>query len=265
MEGSKHSLVLHWNTKTIKKASVVMLLLHPFPYDARAWDLVLPELADLPVVCPDMPGCGLSRLWEDTRFEPVADDLVAELQRQGVEKVVAVGCSMGGYLALALAERHPQFLAGLALVDTKAGGEPAENLENREAVACRAEAEGARFLADTCREMVGKTAAEAFPEIIRKCQSQLAAIRPAGVAWCSRAIAARPDRLQVVANFSKPLYLIRGGEDTVSTAADYQLMQDANAAARLVMLEKSGHLPMFATPVQLGEVLQELWAEVNAF
>lgn len=50
-----------------------------------------------------------------------ADDVAALLDELGVDRCVVVGHSMGGYVAVTLAARHPERVAGLVLVD---GGLP---------------------------------------------------------------------------------------------------------------------------------------------
>ncbi|HWM74665.1 MAG TPA: alpha/beta hydrolase [Nocardioides sp.] len=50
-----------------------------------------------------------------------ADDLVAVLDATGVDKAVVVGHSMGGFVGLRFAQRHPDRVQGLLLVD---GGPP---------------------------------------------------------------------------------------------------------------------------------------------
>jgi pimeloyl-ACP methyl ester carboxylesterase len=50
-----------------------------------------------------------------------ADDLVAVLDHLGVDRTLVVGHSMGGFVAVVLADRHPERVARLVLVD---GGLP---------------------------------------------------------------------------------------------------------------------------------------------
>jgi 3-oxoadipate enol-lactonase len=54
------------------------------------------------------------------RLEDCADDVVAMADAIGVERVVALGYSMGGAVAQLLGRRHPDRVAGLVLVATAA-------------------------------------------------------------------------------------------------------------------------------------------------
>jgi len=78
-----------------------------------------PQLARHRLLVPDMPGYGRSP-W--TRGEPPAlaehaDRLAAWLQEQEAVPAVVVGHSMGGVVALLLAERHPEAVSLLVDVD----------------------------------------------------------------------------------------------------------------------------------------------------
>lgn len=66
----------------------------------------------------DLRGHGESQ-WSPGRYgsEATADDLSAAVRQLGLEKVVAVGHSMGGIGAIAWAARHPPELVGLVVVD----------------------------------------------------------------------------------------------------------------------------------------------------
>ena len=116
-----------------------LVLLHGFPLDHRMWLDVTDLIAgDRTVLAPDLPGFGSSPTGRDVAgalgadpdiasIDVMADGVAATLRAAGVHRVVAAGLSMGGYVAIALAERHPALVAGLGLVDTKstADDEPA--------------------------------------------------------------------------------------------------------------------------------------------
>jgi pimeloyl-ACP methyl ester carboxylesterase len=78
-----------------------------------------PELAGHHLLVPDLPGYGRSPWCEVAALslEEHVDHLAAWLIRRETGPVVVVGHSMGGVLALLLAERYPQLVAFLVDVD----------------------------------------------------------------------------------------------------------------------------------------------------
>ena len=71
--------------------------------------------AGLRLGCVNRPGYGTSTP-TDSRMSSVADDAVAVLDRLDVDRVGVLGMSVGGAYAAALAARHPDRVAALAVV-----------------------------------------------------------------------------------------------------------------------------------------------------
>lgn len=103
--------------------SRAVLAAHGVTSSHRAWQLVADRLpADTVLVAPDLRGRG------DSGFLPGpygmarhADDCVAALDALGHPEAIVAGHSMGGFVALVLADRHPERVRRLLLVD---GGPP---------------------------------------------------------------------------------------------------------------------------------------------
>ena len=84
--------------------------------------------------------------------ERLADDLAATITAMGETQADVVALSMGGYVALALADRHPEVIRSLALVDTQATADDEAGRSGRRAAAVRVVAEGRAALMDVCTE-----------------------------------------------------------------------------------------------------------------
>lgn len=100
-----------------------VLAIHGITSSHKAWQPLARALPQARVIAPDLRGRGGSRdlpgPWGMARH---ADDLADVLADMGVGPVLPVGHSMGGYVALTLAHRHPGLVAGrVVLVD---GGLP---------------------------------------------------------------------------------------------------------------------------------------------
>jgi pimeloyl-ACP methyl ester carboxylesterase len=100
-----------------------VLAVHGVTSSHQAWQLVAERLsADTLLVAPDLRGRGDSgALPGPYGMARHADDCVAALDALGYADAVVAGHSMGGFVALALADRYPERVRRLVLVD---GGPP---------------------------------------------------------------------------------------------------------------------------------------------
>lgn len=102
-----------------------VLLAHGITASHRSWQLLAERLPGVRLVAPDLRGRGRSHP-ECPADLPAgmaahADDLACVLTHLGVDRTMVVGHSMGGFVALVLADRHPELVSRLILVD---GGLP---------------------------------------------------------------------------------------------------------------------------------------------
>ncbi|MEQ6901638.1 alpha/beta hydrolase [Nocardioides sp. YIM 152588] len=99
------------------------LLVHGVTASHRSWPVVADQLSDLRLIAPDLRGRGRSHPEGEAGMAAHADDLAAVLDHLGIERTVVVGHSMGAFASLVLADRHPDRVSRLVLVD---GGLPLE-------------------------------------------------------------------------------------------------------------------------------------------
>jgi pimeloyl-ACP methyl ester carboxylesterase len=100
-----------------------VLALHGITSTGRAWDAVARELGDRArVLAPDQRGRGdAGDLPGPYGVARHAQDAVELLDREGVERAVVAGHSMGAYVAARMAADHPDRVEAVVLVD---GGLP---------------------------------------------------------------------------------------------------------------------------------------------
>lgn len=111
-----------------------VIFIHGFCETKEMWfPFVEPLAKQYKVVCVDLPGYGESPL-EQTQLslEEVADQLANWFSSEGIEKAVVIGHSLGGYVALALAERHPHLIQGLGLFHSMALADDVESKHKRD-------------------------------------------------------------------------------------------------------------------------------------
>ena len=229
-----------------------VVLLHGFPLDHRMWDDVAALLPDdVTVVAPDLPGLGASPL--DASQPPsvvvAADAVAVTVRAAGFDEIVVAGLSMGGYVALALAERHPELVAGLVLLDTRSTPDGDDARARRLSIADAVLQAGTVDPVRDVSGLVGPTTTSQRPELLARMEAWVAEQSPDGVAWSQRAMAARPDRTGVLAAVPGPAAVVVGDEDglTPPPAAEHMVAQLTDA--HYVLVPGSGHMSAVEVPV----------------
>lgn len=243
-------------------ADLALVLLHAFPADARMWNAVRePLAARVRLITPDQRGLGRTPLPDTDRapsLDDAARDVIALLDRLQLDQVVLGGCSMGGYLTMAVLRHAPERVAGLVLIDTKATADTPEAAANRENVAARAETEGvAGWLAESM--LPNLIAEHATPDIAETVRDLIDSQPPAGVAWAARAMAARPDSTETLAAADVPALVIVGEHDGLTPPDAAEAMVEALPQGELVVVPGAGHLTPIEAPAAVTEAILNWW------
>jgi pimeloyl-ACP methyl ester carboxylesterase len=138
---------------------------------------------------------------------PSIDAWASQLLGEIEGPFVAVGASMGGYTALALARRAPERVAGMALVGSPVAADAAERRAERDELIAQLRSAGvpADFDADVGGE---------------------------DLAVAQEAIRDRPDSTSVAAAFGGPLLVCVGDADDKLSVADAQSIADVGGSPR---------------------------------
>ena len=127
----KNSSVFY--TETGKGSAIV--LLHGFLETCDMWKDFIPELSkNYRIVCIDLLGHGQTDCIGYTHtMDDMADAVFEVLSYLKIKKAKCIGHSMGGYVALALAEKKPQLFEGLCLMNStfEADSEERKSIRNR--------------------------------------------------------------------------------------------------------------------------------------
>lgn len=239
----------------------VVVLLHAFPCDSSMWQAQRAGLAadGWRVVTPDLRGFGASPLGDDDpSLDRMADDVLALLDRLGIDRCVLGGLSMGGYVTMAILRRRPEIVAGVVLADTKAGADAEAGREGRERLAARVLADGRSGPA--LREAVlpallGATTVATRPSVVTRVEGYVDGAAAASVAWAQRAMAGRPDSLPTLAATTVPSLVLWGAEDVLSPRADAEAMLAALPRGTGVELSAVGHLSALEDPAAVTAAL----------
>jgi pimeloyl-ACP methyl ester carboxylesterase len=224
-----------------------VVLLHAFPFDGRMWNQTAAALAKrVQIITPDLRGFGHSDLGSD-RFTiaDLADDVAALLEALSVPTATVGGMSMGGYVALAFAARHPKRLRSLILADTKAAADSPEARQGREATIALVETQGVAAMVD---KQIPRLLSANASDKLRAQVRQLAQQAPAAVIAGIHALRDRPDRTPELGSIKVPTLLVVGTDDVLSPPAEAEDMAARLAQARVVQIPGAGHLSNLENP-----------------
>ena len=137
------------------KGSVVVLI-HGFLENATMWKNVAPEICKRNrVIAIDLLGHGKTDcLGYVHTMELFAETIAVVLKELRIRKCTLIGHSLGGYIALAFAEKHPQKIKGLCLMNATSNEDTAE----RKALRLRAN----KMIANNFTNMVRMSFANLF-------------------------------------------------------------------------------------------------------
>jgi 3-oxoadipate enol-lactonase len=191
------------------------------------------------VIRPDFVGAGRSPADGEISIAAHAADIAAVLDALGTGPAVIVGHSMGTLVARALAARHPERVAGLALL----GPVQPPDAAGREATRARAatiRAEGSAAIADAIvARSLSPATRSARPEIAAFVRELVMRQDPEGYARNNEALAAAADPGPVDPRL--PLLLVAGREDTLSPPSLSEQIAGAHGSADLRVIDGIGH------------------------
>lgn len=241
-----------------------LVLLHAFPLDSRMWDAVVELLPGIPVVRIDAPGFGDSNPREEPGLEAYARDVVVAIREIGADQAVVAGLSMGGYVAMAIAEDTPGVLAGIGLLSTKAAADAEPARAKRHEMAAGAERGETDVALPMLDGLLGGTSRQSRADLVDDVREQLRTAPAAGVAWAQRSMAARPERLAALSALPEglPALVLRGAEDTLMSDGDAAAMADA-LGVEVVEIAAAGHLAALEDPEAVAGALAALHREAS--
>lgn len=183
-------------------------------------------------------------------IDDLTDDVVALLDRLGVESAHFVGLSLGGMTGMRLAVRNPDRVDRLVVLCTGAHLGPSSAWTERAATvraggsAAVAEAVVARWFTPGYLE--------AHPEVKAECEATVAATPAEGYAGCCEVIAAM-DQREDLPSITVPTLAIAGADDPATPPPHLEAIAEAVKDGRLLVVPDAAHLanaqqPAIVTP-----------------
>ncbi|HEY9287036.1 MAG TPA: 3-oxoadipate enol-lactonase [Candidatus Dormibacteraeota bacterium] len=225
----------------------VLVLSHAIGLSIALWDAQVESFSrDFRVLRYDHRGHGGSRVPPGPyRIEDLGGDLVALLDRLGLERVSLCGLSLGGMVGMWFAANAPDRVERLVLCCTAARMPQPEIYTER---AERVRREGLEPIADA---VIARWFTPAFvqshPDEVDAIRRLFVSANPEGYASTCEALAAmdlRPD----LARINAPTLILAGGSDQATPIEQSRLIAERIDGSTLVVLENAAHLANVEQP-----------------
>jgi pimeloyl-ACP methyl ester carboxylesterase len=205
---------------------------------------------------PALWGFGPVTIADHRRHDNVAA-VAAHILATAPPRFALVGLSMGGYIAFAIAREAPERVTRLALLDTSARPDTAEQSERRRGMI--ALAEGGRFseLPDLLFPVFvhrNRQGDEALRAIVRTMAEETG---PQAFVRQQRAIMTRPDCRPLLSSVRCPTLVLVGDGDELTPPVLSEEIAAGIASARLVRVPDCGHLSTLERPEPVNRALVE--------
>jgi pimeloyl-ACP methyl ester carboxylesterase len=237
-----------------------MVLLHGFCEDSNIWQPILPVLADIPLLCIDLPGFGRSGQPNPPSMEAYSAAVLTVLDQTATERCILVGHSMGGYVALEFASRWPERLAGLGLFHSHPFTDNAERKTARKR-GIETVMAGKRdlYVSQLFPNLFTQVFQAQRPDIIQKL-IQAGKQQPAeGIINALQAMLERRDHQQTLTEMACPALFILGREDSLIPVEQGILAALLPNICQIQIFSEVGHMGMWEATVNCAETLNYFW------
>ncbi|MFT3910582.1 MAG: alpha/beta hydrolase [Ferruginibacter sp.] len=243
----------------ITGAGSPVVLIHGFGEDSTVWDNQIAVLKNTyKLIVPDLPGSGRSTLLQKERINLVdhADCVKEILSVENIEQCIMIGHSMGGYIALAFAEKYPGLLTALGLFHSSAYADDAEKIQVRKKAIEFIQKNGAAaFLKTSIPGLFFDQEKSSFDiEMLLQKGNNFS---PEALIQYYEAMIARPDRTELLKNTHLPVLLIIGQHDK---AVPFKLsLEQAKMPghSHIHILRNSAHMGMLEETVDSNKILAD--------
>lgn len=241
-----------------------LVLVHAFPLDRRMWEPQAELAETCRLLTPDLFGCGESGLAAGGWTVDTAADTLAEwLTALGLDKVLFGGLSMGGYVALAFARRHPNRVLGLLLADTRAEADTPEGKANRaKAIQTVADGGPAALVEQMLPNLLSGRTRQHRPAVEGRVREIARSQSADGVTAAIAALRDRPDATAVLAGFKFPVLVIVGADDVLTPPTAAESMADKLPDVTRETLGGAGHFSNLEAPVAFNAAVRRWVAAV---
>ncbi len=238
------------------KGVKTLVLLHGFLENSSMWKSVVDEFSnEFKVICIDLLGHGKSEcLGYVHTMEEIAESVKAVLTKEQVSKAIFVGHSMGGYVTLALAEKYPEVIEKLCLLNSTAQPDSEERKTIRDRAILMVKTNYKALVSMSISNLFSSETSSEFTSEIAECKKEALKTPIQGYIACAEGMKKRKKREHVLESKTFESLLITGKKDPVLIYENS--IEEANRTQTPIIELSNGHMSHIENKKELIKALK---------
>lgn len=236
-----------------------IVLLHGFLEERSMWNDYAEKLSStFKVICIDLLGQGESGSTGYVHsMQEQAAAVATVLFNENVEKCKVVGHSMGGYVALALAEKHPDLIDGLVLFHSTAYPDLEEKKADRERVISLVQRNKSVYVNAAIPTLFAEHSRLILKNEIQQVIDIANSFSDQGIIANIRGMMERKDRSSLLKNGKFRKLIIHGEMDSVISLDDAKNIAALNDDIQLEVVENISHMGHLEAPEKCFQLIAD--------
>ncbi len=239
-----------------------LVFLHGFAEDSNIWQQQIVFFQEyFYLIIPDLPGTGKSAFIKNANIETYAEIVKLIIDTESIQQFTMIGHSMGGYVTLAFAEKHPQLLKSFVLFHSSAFADNDEKIEARKKSIEFINNNGAYSFLKTSIPGLFKNQNDTKPinNLIEKGKN----FTSEALTQYYTAMIKRPDRTSVLKTFPKPILFIIGEHDKAIPLESSLQQCYLPIQSHVHILKESAHMGMLEETEKANIILLNFLKQIN--
>jgi len=236
-----------------------IVLLHGFLESSTIWKNVVSAFKEThQIIAIDLLGHGKTeKLGYIHSMETMAETVHAVLSELKVEKASIIGHSMGGYVALAFAEKFPQRLEKLVLLNSSTVADSEKRKENRDRAKRLVKQNKQAFISMAIKNLFTDENRNALRTEINALVEEAVQLPEEYIIASVEGLKNRKDRTEILQQYSGEKIIIAGKNDPVVPFKEIEAIAEKTNSTFISF--EDGHMSYLENKEELLKVLNELF------
>ncbi len=244
---------------TVEGKGETIVLLHGFLESSTIWKNVVSAFKEThQIITIDLLGHGKTeKLGYIHSMETMAETVHAVLSELKGEKASIIGHSMGGYVALAFAEKFPQQLEKLVLLNSSTVADSEERKENRDRAKRLVKQNKQAFISMAIKNLFTDENRSALRTEINALVEEAVQLPEEYIIASVEGLKNRKDRTEILQQYSGEKIIIAGKNDPVVPFKEIEAIAEKTNSTFISF--EDGHMSYLENEEELLKVLNELF------